>query len=898
MGKTCLWKRAVLFFLCLWQTFCLPAQQGIIKGRVQSGTEVLPAATVKLDRQAMFTNEKGEFFFTVKAGSITLTVTHANYRKSEQLITVNEGETKTIVVALEPEEALDQVVLVGTRSSAQRSKLNTPVPVDVFSAKQLQQTGQINLTQMLQFLVPSFNASRELLNEPVTLRGLDPQHVLILLNGTRYHNQVWFFGGALKGQLGRGSAGNDLTSIPFSAIEKVEILRDGASALYGSDAIAGVINIRLKESPGTTAVHLHTGQYYKGDGEKFSFGISHGFLLKKKGFMTLSADYRYQEPVYRGGVYQGTVYTSFPFNATHDDSVRVKAIDDSLIGARGFDRKSVLDNAGTLKSVRAGALMNGAYSLHRHTKLFWTAAYNSRNVWRDAVYRFPKNTSQVNLALFPNGFQARTKANTIDVSTIAGIKGELKNKIRWTITSSYGNNASRYDVSNTNNPSQSFMGKAAPTSFYAGRDVYQQLTNNINLSKTWAPRPAKSVNIAIGGEWRWENYRTGTGEEASWQNYDPTGQKQGGVGATRPEDVVNKRRNMFGAYFDLETEYGDRFLLDVAGRYEYYSDFGGNVAGKLAARYKFSERFMVRVSVNNGFRAPSLQQRYSIATDLVMDRTTGRPLFSGLVPNDHAVTQALGVPSLTAERTLNLSGGFTSKLGRRNSLTLDVYWIQIKNRVVLSYSFDRYDNKSLDSILRPYTNLSQITQMSFFSNAINTRTYGVDLVWNGFFTFPKSVLRYTLAANGNRTHVFGKIQTPRNLPATDDNTNLLFNRADKANVERGQPREKIILKLQYQKGKLGVDLTNTRFGGVAVWSDTEPGLDETYSPKTLTDMAVHYQVKPWMTLTAGANNVFNIYPDKVRYYENSAQGIYIYNPGASPFGFYGGYYYVGLNFDW
>jgi iron complex outermembrane receptor protein len=161
------------------------------------------------------------------------------------------------------------------------------------------QTGQINLTQMLNFAAPSFNASRELYNEPITLRGLDPQHMLILLDGTRYHNQTWYFQGYLRGQLGKGSAGNDLNSIPFSAIEKVEILRDGASAQYGSDAIARVINIRLKETTGKTSILLHTGQYYAGDGEKFSFGVNRGFSIRKKGFVNFSADYRYQLPVYR-----------------------------------------------------------------------------------------------------------------------------------------------------------------------------------------------------------------------------------------------------------------------------------------------------------------------------------------------------------------------------------------------------------------------------------------------------------------------------------------------------------------------------------------------------------------------------------------------------------------------
>ena len=278
-------------------------------------------------------------------------------------------------------------------------------------------------------------------NEPITLRGLDPQHVLILLNGTRYHNQAWYFGGALRGQLGRGSAGNDLNSIPFSAIEKVEILRDGASAQYGSDAIAGVINIRLKETTGKTSIRLHTGQYYAGDGEKFSFGVNRGFSIRKKGFVNFSADYRYQLPAYRGGVYQGTVYTQYPDNASHDDSIRIKATDDSIINARGFNRKSVLGNAGTLKIVRAGALMNGGYMLGNQTEVFWTAAVNNRKNFRNVNYRFPKNPSEVNLDLYPDGFQAKSKESTTDVSAIIGIKSETKNDIRWELTSSYGQNS-------------------------------------------------------------------------------------------------------------------------------------------------------------------------------------------------------------------------------------------------------------------------------------------------------------------------------------------------------------------------------------------------------------------------------------------------------------------------
>ena len=888
--------KGILFLLCFCKTIFLFAQDGIIKGRVYNDNEDLPNATVSLNNLKTVTNNSGGFSFTAKPGAYTLTVTYVGYKKAEQPIRIERGQTKTIDIVLTSNEQMGEVVVVGSRSATPRSNLNTPVPADVFSPKQLVQTGQIKLTQMLNFAAPSLNASRELYNEPITLRGLDPDDVLILLNGTRYHNGAEYFGGFLKGTLGKGSVVNDLNSIPFSAIEKVEILRDGASAQYGSDAIAGVINFRLKESTGKTSILLHTGQYYAGDGEKFSFGINRGFSIRKKGFVNFSADYRYQLPIYHGGVYQGTVYTPYLDPGSHNDSIRIKATDDSIIKARSFNRSSVLGNTGSLKSVRAGVLMNGGYTLSNQTKVFWTASVNSRKVFRNTDYQFPEDSSEVNLDLYPDGFQPKDKESTTDVSAIIGIKSETKNDIGWELTSSYGQNRVSSSTTNDCNPSQSYLGKEAPTSFYDGKIIYQLLTNNINFSKAWRPAQIKSVNLAGGGEWRVENYRTEAGEEASWKDYDSTGNKSGGGGIS-PDNVINKSRNVFATYLDMETEFNDRFLLDAAARYEYYSDFGGNIAGKLSGRYKFSECFMLRASVNNGFRAPSLQQRYDISTFTGIDKNTGQVLFNGIFPNDNEVVRALGVSKLTAEKSINVSAGLTAKLNNRNSLTMDGYWIQIKNRIVLSGFYHRTNGGSIDSILKPFTNLNQIAQIQFFSNAINTRTFGIDLTLNGFYNFPKSTLYYTLAANLNRTNVFGKTQTPANIPADDENSNILFNRADKGSIEEGQPRDKIILTINYRLGKVGFVLNNTRFGRTTVFNRFTAALDEFYTPKILTDISINYKAKSWMTITVGANNVFNVYPDKLKYYRNSAQGIFIYNPEASPFGFYGGYYFVSMAFS-
>lgn len=896
-----LFRHIILFgFIQLLASSFAFAQKGIVAGRVRNSEGALPNATVFTDKEKALTDAEGKFSFVLDSGNHLLVVTHAGYQKTTKKIQVAAGNTQQLEIVLMPAETLGEVVVLGSRSSVQRSNLNTPVPVDVFFHNRLLHTGQISLSQMLNVAAPSLNASRELLNEPVTLRGLDPQHVLILVNGTRYHNMAWFYGGGLKGQLGRGSVGNDINSIPFSAVEKVEILRDGAAAQYGSDAIAGVINIRLKEAVGKTSFRLHTGQFYKGDGEKISFGFNRGFALNKKGFLQLSADFRYQEPTFRGGRYEGTVYRNYPANASRSDSLNIKAIDDSIVKARGFNRTAVKDNFGTLKIKSTGFLANGGYPINLHTKIFITVSASHRSVWRDDAYRFPKNPAQVNLALYPDGFQAKSHPQTVDISVIGGLKGETKNKISWAVISSYGRNAVDRKITNTNNPSQTFMGKDAPTAFYIGKQVYQQFTNNVHVTKKYI-HSTNASNLALGTEWRVENYYTKAGDSSSWHNYDPTGRPQAGAGGIRPEDVVHKTRNVWGAYIELESEWAHCFLLTIAGRFEHYSDFGGNLAGKLAARYKFSEAFVLRASVNNGFRAPALQQRYHSSTQngfIRLGPTLLAPAVIGTFPNDHAVTKALGIPSLAAEKSINVSAGATANINRRISMTLDAYWIQINNRVVLSNPYNKRDNASLDSILSRYPDLQNINQVSFFANAIHTRTYGTDLVINGAWNFIKSTLHYTIAANINRTKVFGAVQVPDSLPFNEVNSNILFNRADRAMIETGQPKDKVALTLNYQKKPFSLVLTNTRYGRTTVFHEIKPALDQSFAPKLLTDASVHYQHKNWMKVSLGANNIFNVYPDRIRYFENTNNGLLIYSPEASPFGFYGGYYFVALALEW
>lgn len=895
-------KRLLAFLLCLWQMTFSFAQDGTIKGRVLNGNEDLPSATVSFGNQTMLTNNQGEFSVSLKVGNYILTVTHAGYEKIQRAVKVEAGNTQFLELIMTPVEQLGQVVILGSRSTIERSNLNTPVPIDIFSFGKLVETGQITLTQMLNFLSPSLNASREVLNEPVTLRGLDPQHVLILVNGIRYHNMAWLFSGGLKGQLGKGSVGNDLNSIPFPAIEKIEVLRDGAAAQYGSDAIAGVINIKLKKNTGTS-FNIHAGQFYKSDGEKIIAGLYHGFSLKNKrltadrqGILGLSAYYRNQAETSRGASYEGLIYLNYPTTgATLQDSINTRQQDDLLVKSRGFNRQAVIENAGNTKFISKGISINSRFPINERTEIFLTALVNSRKIDRGLFFRLPRDSSRINYILYRDGVKPRGRSNTVDVSFIAGVKGKTKNAIHWDISGSYGGNSVKGLSTNSYNETQTLiLGANAQTSFYSGTDLFKQLISDVNFSKQFlqTANQIKTLNLAWGAEWRLENYQTKLGEEAFWKNYDTINYPRFNVSDHR--NIVNKSRNVLGAYIELESEFKNNLLFNIAGRYEYYSDFGGNIAMKLATRYKLSSKIVLRASVNNGFRAPSLQQRYLTSIGYTLN-SRHETIVGGIFPNAHKVVRAINVPLLTAEKTINVSGGFTSTILKNVSLTVDAYWIQIKNRIVLSGSFERIQ---LAGILNQYPELNAINRVSFFANAINTRTKGIDIVLDGNWSSKIESFGISLAANFNSTRLFGEVKTSDKLATISRSSNTLFNSEDIARIEKGQSGSKILLSTIYQTGKIKLMIRNTRFGKTMIAPLSVPAVPvENFSSKVLTDVSLSYSLKKWATVTMGANNIANIYPDRLKHYPNTSQGGWVYSPEASPFGFNGGYYFLSMSFN-
>ncbi len=553
MKLTLLYRTVVSVILVLFANI-LFAQKITLTGIVKSGAETLPLATVSIADQSKFTDRYGKFSISIDPGTYVIIVTHAGYKKIETSITIAAGKENSVEFNMIPNDLLDEVTIMGSKTGTERSNLYTAVPVDVISSSRLMQTGQPILIQMLNYTLPSFNAERQKYDEPVTYRGMDPNHLLILLNNNRYHNSAWINTGNPKADLGRGVI-NDLGSIPTIAIDKVEVLRDGASAQYGSDAIAGVLNVRLKESTGKLLVNASIGQFYASDGFKSWLGIYRGFRLinknlsaDKQGFISLAAEFRTQELTTRNNVYTGLIYGNYLPGMTPADSARIKAKDDSTIMANGLNRKDFTRNSEKAK-LHSGLLVNGAYPISNSLRLFWTGTINYKNAPSTGNYRYPNRPALVNLILHPNGFKPYYKTINWDATAIAGIKGITKNDWNWELSSSFGNNTNTNDVYNSNNASQeSTLGADAPTSFYLGKMVYNLFTNNISFAKDLSRNNNNewSSKIIMGAEWRLENYKLKKGDEAATKDYDGAGPKQGGsqpsAGSVSSGDAINKSR--------------------------------------------------------------------------------------------------------------------------------------------------------------------------------------------------------------------------------------------------------------------------------------------------------------------------------------------------------------------
>ena len=885
----------IAFFLTARAT----AQSSTLHGYVRDANGLpLAGASVLLDgtKRGAVTDASGHYELKVAAGNYTLIISYVGVITQRKPVTVAAGAVAENNFEMQNSGDLNRIIIVGSRSAATRSSTQTLVPVDVITNRELTLTGQVEPTQMINFVAPSYNSSRQTVADgtdhidPATIRGLGPDQTLILVNGKRRYNTALL---NVNGTIGRGSVGTDLNAIPAAAIERVEVLRDGASSQYGSDAIAGVINVVTKKNPAGTTLYGHWGKTYEGDGEVQQIGLNKGLSLGKNGgYLNLSGDIRHRDPTNRSGDYTGTVYTN---NVT---------LDEQLIAQNGFSRKNNM-HIGNSEVYNYGALVSMGLPFSKNLQFLLTSGLNYRNGKAAGFYRYPKQTTQVIAELYPDGFLPLIHSEIRDRYMTFGLEGKLGGNWNWDISQAFGGNSFRFDVTNSNNASQYELKESAPTEFYAGKLKFNQYTSNLNISRDFgAQMDLKSFNLAFGGEYRIDKYAIEEGEEASYLNYAPSSGRVGGAQVFpgfQPSNAVDAKRDVFGVYVDLETDITDKLLLNGAGRYEHYSDYGSSFAGKFAFRYQLFNRLAVRGAVSNGFRAPSMHQRYFSAISTVFIQTTQglQPFQQGTFRNGSLVAEAFGIPGLDAETSTNYSLGITSRLAKnRVSITIDGYMIDIKNRIVLSSSFRRFnapEATAVNNILNQYPDLADVSSVIFFTNAIDTRTKGIDVVVAFSDKVGSGQLGITAAANFNKTEVQGEARVST---ITDPALQArLFARDEKGRIEEAQPRHKVSLNFNYRFGKCMFNVRSTRFAKVATRDPGGPALDEFFSAKTVTDASFSYKLAKFANITIGANNIGNVYPDKLKNFGNTGEGRFVYSRAATQFGFNGGYYYTSVVFE-
>jgi iron complex outermembrane receptor protein len=872
-------------FICLSlpRVLAAQAQDAALTGKVTdagsnepiSGARVFVPGTV----MSATTRLDGSYRLRLSPGTHELRVTYIGYGLVRDTIEVEGGASLTRDFQLDRQAlALQELAVVGTRA-AERTSTDAPVPVDVLTAAEIRQTGRTETAQIIQALAPSFNFPRATVSDgtdhtrPATLRGLQPDQVLVLVNGKRRHTSALI---NVNNSIGRGSGMVDLNAIPASAIERIEILRDGAAAQYGSDAIAGVINIILKEgSP--NELTATAGQTVESDGEVIQAGANYALALGGDGVLQIAGEYRNRGFTNRSAPDLRPQY--FPGDPRNSDPTLTGQINHRQGDADTEDGGLFLNLAKPVADATEVYFFGGGTIRSGESAGFWRRANDDRTV----------------RAIFPNGFLPLIGTKISDFSGVAGVRGD-KAGWRWDLSADYGRNLFHFDVLNSANVT---LGANSPTEFYAGTLKSDQFAANLDVARSFELGLASPLNVAVGGEFRRDGYHITEGEPDSYRDGGvrildgPNAGAQGAPGAQvfpgfRPGDATDQSRNSVAGYVDLEAQVVQKVLLGVAARVENYNDFGSTTDGKVTARFEPVTGFAVRGSISTGFKAPSLGQSFFSATST--NFINGIPFENRTFPVSSDVARALGARPLTAEQSKNYSVGVALNPVKNLAITADYYQILIDDRIVFSGNFNQ------PAVVTFLTNAGfpGVSGARFFTNAIDTRTLGVDIVANyGFAIGASSTLRLTGGYNYNVNRVLRVAPTPPALGAFQE---TLFDRVERARIEVGQPRNNVYLSGVFNYQDLGFTVRTQRFGHVTSFGTPPNGsLDQTFSPKWITDVNASYTFGGRFTFAAGVDNVFDVYPDpnnqgNATTAGNNNFGIFPYNQ-ISPFGFNGAFYY-------
>jgi iron complex outermembrane recepter protein len=806
---------------------------------VDANKNPLPGASIviKGTTTGATTDFDGQFAIKATKGDV-LVVSFIGFNTEE--VNYQGG---SIEVVLQEGQVLDEVLVTGNRSKP-RTAINSPVPIDNIKASAITNVGEASIERALTFAIPSFNSQDQAISDatagfsPADIRGLGPSRTLVLINGKRVNQQAQAY---LNRTPGKGEVGVNLKSIPMAAVERIEVLRDGASSQYGSDAMAGVMNFILKEDSAFSTINAGTGVTSEGDGYQYNLDYNTTFPVGNGGRVNMTLAYTDQEKTNRAGT---------PGLAAIDvDSSRQNEIDFAtenpalgmIVGRPDLKQKSIF--------------VNMTHPVGENSEFYGTLGYSDRWNRSFAYYRFPGWRRDVADAGFLTptpeefmGYHPTFEGNIQDVFSTMGVDFDLGDDWNLDVSATYGKNNIEYTVNNSVNRDYLADNGWSPRSFKPGGYAFENLIGNVDLTKPFGDIYSFSAGIEV----KEEKFEAFKGD--AFSRYGGGSDSFAGISE---DQEGNWKRNNFAVYSGLDIDVTDALLVTVAGRFEDFSDFGTNFSWKLASRYKLGDRSALRASFSTGFKAPSLHQKYLSNTQYIIVAGSPEPLLQGTLQNGTEAVRALGIKDLFAETSQNITAGWTFGNNNGFSGSIDFYNIKVNDRILFSSQISGEGNDSVQDLLDD----AGVVSVQAWINAGNTNTTGLDFV----FSYKKDALDLSFLGNFNETTI-ESIDTPSELAGVN-----IFAREEAGLITNSRPKSKLILTADYDMGRWGAGMYNTRFGEVTVTAPESGGIDQELSAKLITDLRLTYKFTPQLTMTGIVNNAFDVYPDVTLASTNTAQ---------------------------
>ena len=838
-----------------------------VTGNVSEGENPLPGASVviKGTTSGASTDFDGNFSIDAQEGDV-LIVSYVGFETQE--VTYNGSPLQ---INMQEGLSLSEVLVTGNRSKP-RTAIDSAVPIDNIRTSDVLNVGEATIERALTFAIPSFNSQDQAISDatagfsPADIRGLGPSRTLVLINGKRVNQQSQAY---LNRTPGKGEVGVNLKSIPLAAVERIEVLRDGASSQYGSDAMAGVMNFILKKDSAFSTFNVGTGITSAGDGFQFNLDYNTTFAFGNGGRVNLTLGYMDQELTNRAGS-PGT--SAFDSSSARANEVRFAQNDPTL---------GMIVGRPDLK--QSNIFVNATHPLGENSEFYTTHGFTQRWNRSFAYYRFPGWRRDVADAGFlttdPDdfvGYHPTFEGDIQDHFNVIGADLDLGNDWRLDLSVTHGNNSIDYTVNRSVNRDYLKNNGWSPTTFNPGGYAFSNIIENADLTKSFSDK----VSFSAGLEYKQEKFEAFKGDPFS--RYGGGSDSFAGIAEEQEGEWT---RNNFAVYSGVDIDFTDKLLVSVAGRYEDFSDVGDNFTWKLASRYKLNEMTAVRASVSTGFRAPSLHQQKLSNTQYIIVAGSDEPLLQGTIQNGTAEARALGIRDLFPETSQNITAGITFGNGNGFSGSIDFYNIKVNDRVLFTSQIQGEAGSQLEQDLLN----SGVVAVQAWINAGNTNTTGVDFVIN----WKKDNLNLGFNGNFNNTTI-DSIDTPSELGSVD-----IFSHRERSLITNSRPRSKIALTIDYNTDNLEFGLYNTNFGPVTIAHVGEnPAFDQELASKLITDLRVTYKFTPQLRLTGIINNAFDVYPDITD--ESTVGGTeggrFLYSSEVSQMGQLGRNYTLGLSY--